>query len=385
MQYEQDAANMVMTQTALLAIEGTKMLLTLSGKGAVRSAAILSAVVREQHKSRGAARLKSLLRSGSMLEIFTISQEQLKDWVQAARQYGVLYTVVKDKIDDGMIDLYVRAEDAPRVNRMVERHKIVLTPAATAKAEPAPEQTLAPEQTEIKPAAGAVQIATEMDTDQLIDQILAAPEPVKDDTAAIIDEMFAGDPPEEEFDALFQEEKMPPDIDEPRDVTDPPKALSDPPSGTPSGMSLPDGSEPSEPSKPSSNLQGNEWTAKRVREEWPLYYPREEFTDDQRFEIYKGFGSGLDPEQVKVYADPCFTPEQMEQLRLGLEGGLSISQVKAYAKPEMDENTMSILRQATRPSVKEAISRVRAGQTAEQAGKQVEQVLTRAVKTGKEL
>lgn len=375
MQYEQDAANLVMTQTALLAIEGTKMLLTITGKGAVRTAAMLTAIVKAQHKSRGAVRLKSLLRSGGALEVFTIPQEQLESWAQAAKRYDVLYTVVKDNSGDGMIDLFVRAEDAPRINRMAVRHGIVLTPEATAAAEPAPEQALTAEQGETQPGNAEV----EMDTEQLIAQILAEPAP--DGAAPAAGEIAAEEAQEEEFDALFR--PAPPDIAE--DPEDPPAALSDPPSETPSGTSLPGGSEQSRQSEQSSSRQGNEWTAKRVREEWPLFYPMEEFTDDQRFEIHKGFSGGLEPEQVAVYARPDFTPEQMEQLRLGLEGGLSAAQVKAFAKPELEPATMSTLRQATRPSVREAIARARAGRPAAQIGRQPAKAPVWAVKAGKEL
>ena len=331
MQAEQDAVSMVMSQTTLLAIEGTKMMLTLTGKGAVRIAAILAAVMKEQHKTRGAVRLAALIRSGGTQEVFTIPQEQLRTWVEVAKRYNVLYTIVKDKSDDGMIDLFVRSEDAPRINRMVERHGIILTPQATVAAEPAPEQELTPEE-----APAPVADAMQMDTDQLIAEIYSPDEEVKDESNAAIDEGLKEDPSEAEFDALFQGEKPPIDMEKLESaLPDPPEALTDPPSAQPSMKNAAGGNELNKPSEPSSNPpdQGNSWTFAKVRDEWPIPYPKEAFNENQRFQIYKGF-----------------------------QDGLSVEQVNSYAKPGISEYTMEEIRSQTRPSVMAQIESIKSKQ-----------------------
>ena len=48
------------------------------------------------------------------------------------------------------------------------------------------------------------------------------------------------------------------------------------------------------------------------------------------------------------------------EIHKGFEKGLSPVQIEQYAKPENDPMTMAVIREATRPSVAEAMSRVRA-------------------------
>lgn len=137
-----NATDTVLNEAVKLTLDGTAMLLKLSGKGAVRCAAMLLAIAQQQHKTRGAARLATMIRAGGDLEIFSIPQSQLAQWKDAAKKYNILYTVVHDTHktnEDSTVDLFVRAADAARINRVAERYGIGLTVEADVQSEELPE------------------------------------------------------------------------------------------------------------------------------------------------------------------------------------------------------------------------------------------------------
>lgn len=79
----------------------------IAGAGAKQIAAILYALMKDQNKTHGKARLSSMLRSGQELKVFTVPNKDLKKFQQQAKRYGVLYCALrKDKTDpDGMTDI----------------------------------------------------------------------------------------------------------------------------------------------------------------------------------------------------------------------------------------------------------------------------------------
>lgn len=99
---------------------------------------LLYAVLKEQKKTKGRARLETLVRSGKPLTVFSVKESDLKKFVQEAKRYGILYCAVRDPkgSSDGMVDIMVKEEDAPRINRIVERFKFAsVTEAAQIKTE----------------------------------------------------------------------------------------------------------------------------------------------------------------------------------------------------------------------------------------------------------
>jgi hypothetical protein len=65
-----------------------------------------------------------------------VRNEDLKKFCQEAKRYGVLYCALRDKNDtDGMCDIMVRAEDASKINRIVERFKLATVDTASIKNE----------------------------------------------------------------------------------------------------------------------------------------------------------------------------------------------------------------------------------------------------------
>lgn len=97
-----------------------------AGGEATRSlAAMLYAILTDKKKVKGKTRLESMLRSGKELKVFAIRHEDLKLFCEEAKRYGVLYSVLKEKNNtDGICDIMVRAEDASKISRIVDKFEL---------------------------------------------------------------------------------------------------------------------------------------------------------------------------------------------------------------------------------------------------------------------
>jgi len=161
-------------QVVRLSLEGTEVALKLTGSAAAHIAAALYAVMknRDKNKTKGRQRLTAMLRSGKELKVFTVSEEHLKQFAKEAKRYGIVYCVLRgrEKSGDGLVDVMVRAEDAAKINRIVERFRLATVDAASIKSEieksrqekaaqPAPEHT--------RPDAP--------ETEKLLDELLEKP------------------------------------------------------------------------------------------------------------------------------------------------------------------------------------------------------------------
>ena len=125
-------------QVVRMSLEVGEAALKISGTGAQQLAVILYAILKEQKKTKGRARLETLVRSGKPLTVFSVKESDMKQFVQEAKRYGILYCAVRDPRGsrDGMVDIMVKEEDAPRINRIVERFQFAsVTEAAQIKTE----------------------------------------------------------------------------------------------------------------------------------------------------------------------------------------------------------------------------------------------------------
>lgn len=104
--------------------------LKITGVGAKQLAVILYTISQEKKKSKGKARMETMLRSGRPLTVFSIKESDVRTFVKAARKYGVLYCAVRNPAGrkDNMVDLIVKQEDAARINRIVERFQLASVP-----------------------------------------------------------------------------------------------------------------------------------------------------------------------------------------------------------------------------------------------------------------
>jgi len=119
-----------------LTLEGMEVVAKIAGQGAERVAIALYAMAKGNTKTKGKTSLNQMLKSGGQLQIFSLKQEDMKKFHEVAKKYGVLYTALVDKKhkdNDGLIDIIVRAEDAPRINRIVERFNLATVDIETIK------------------------------------------------------------------------------------------------------------------------------------------------------------------------------------------------------------------------------------------------------------
>lgn len=125
-------------QVVRMSLEVGEAALKITGAGAKQLAVLLYAVLKEQKKTKGRARLETLVRSGKPLTVYSVKESDLKQFVTEAKRYGILYCAVRNPKGsiDGMVDVVVKEEDAPRINRIVERFKFAsVTEAAQIKTE----------------------------------------------------------------------------------------------------------------------------------------------------------------------------------------------------------------------------------------------------------
>ncbi len=142
-------------QVVRLSLEGTEVALKLTGTAAKNVAAALYTILknRDKNKIAGHQRLTAMLKSGKELKVFSVGEEHLKQFTKEAKRYGVVYCALKgkEKTPDGLVDIMCRAEDASKINRIVERFKMATVDAASiwhdveqsraGKTQAAPEQT----------------------------------------------------------------------------------------------------------------------------------------------------------------------------------------------------------------------------------------------------
>ena len=126
-------------QVVRLSLEGTEVALKLTGSAAKNIAAALYTIYknRDRTKTRGHQRLSAMLKSGKELKVFTLPEQHLKQFTIEAKRYGVVYCALREKTPstDGLVDIMVRAEDASKINRIVERFKLATVDTASIKHE----------------------------------------------------------------------------------------------------------------------------------------------------------------------------------------------------------------------------------------------------------
>ena len=128
MNYGGDAADQIVRYS----LEGTEVALKLTGEAAKSFAVFAAAVLKDQKKMHGRTNLTRLLRDGKPLKFFVVPEERMKEFAVEANARGLLFVPVKDKTkEDGKIEIAVWAEDAAKVNRVLEKMKLDYVQADT--------------------------------------------------------------------------------------------------------------------------------------------------------------------------------------------------------------------------------------------------------------
>lgn len=121
-------------QIVRMSLEGFEVAARITGSGAKNIAILLYSILKEEKKTKGKARLSSMLRSGKELKVFTVKNGDLKKFTQEAKKYGVLYCVLadrKNKDPNAEVDVIARAEDASKISRIVERFNLASVDTAS--------------------------------------------------------------------------------------------------------------------------------------------------------------------------------------------------------------------------------------------------------------
>ena len=118
-----DAAEQMVKETMIISETAAK----LAGLGAKNLAVLLTLYLREEHPFKGETNLKKLLKEGKEIRVFCLDKDNLAEFKQHAKDYGIVYSALKQKNDDSrIVDVLVKAEDTPRVNRILEKMKYPL-------------------------------------------------------------------------------------------------------------------------------------------------------------------------------------------------------------------------------------------------------------------
>ena len=121
-------------QIVRMSLEGFEVAAKITGAGAKNIAILLYSILKEEKKTKGKARLTSMLRSGKELKVFTVKNGDLKKFTQEAKRYGVLYCVLadrKNKDPNAEVDVIARVEDASKISRIVERFNLASVDTAS--------------------------------------------------------------------------------------------------------------------------------------------------------------------------------------------------------------------------------------------------------------
>lgn len=160
-------------QIVRMSLEGFEVAAKITGAGAKNIAILLYSILKEERKTKGKARLTSMLRSGKELKVFTVKNGDLKKFTQEAKKYGVLYCVLtdrKNKDPNAEVDVIARAEDASKISRIVER--INLASVDTASIVTEAEKSKDAKDGQPEPDIGVQEKA---EKDKLLDELMGKP------------------------------------------------------------------------------------------------------------------------------------------------------------------------------------------------------------------
>lgn len=155
-------------QIVRYSLEGTEVALKLTGAAAKNFAIFAYTVLKDQKKTRGKTNLVRMLKEGKPLKFFTIPEDRMREFAQEARRHGLLFVPMRDKHHPGVIEIAVFAQDAAKVNRIMDRLCLDFVRAAAGEAVPEPSDGKGAD----FPAAPSVQTETVETTDGTVEFVV---------------------------------------------------------------------------------------------------------------------------------------------------------------------------------------------------------------------
>ena len=117
MNYGGDAADQIVRYS----MEGMEHTLRISGSIAKNLAVLIVAVMKDQKKTRGKTNLLRMLKEQRAMKFFTIPHDRLREFAREAKSRGLLYVVIRDKKNPKSAEIMVFADDAAKVNRVLDK------------------------------------------------------------------------------------------------------------------------------------------------------------------------------------------------------------------------------------------------------------------------
>ena len=81
-----DAAEQVVRFT----LEGTEVALKLTGSAAKNIAAMLYTVLKDQKRTKGKARMETMLKTKKPMAVYTLKKEDCSEFAKQAKDYGIM-------------------------------------------------------------------------------------------------------------------------------------------------------------------------------------------------------------------------------------------------------------------------------------------------------
>ena len=163
-------------QIVRMSLEGFEVAAKITGAGAKNIAILLYSILKEEKKTKGKARLSSMLRSGKELKVFTVKNDDLKTFTQEAKKYGVLYCVLADRKNNdpnAEVDVIARTEDASKISRIVERFHLASVDTASIVTEA--EKSKGGKNGQPEPEITTLEKLEKAEKDKLLDELMGKP------------------------------------------------------------------------------------------------------------------------------------------------------------------------------------------------------------------
>lgn len=124
--------------TVRMCMQGIEIAAKITGSGAKNVTVLSYTILKNQKQTKGKTSLTNMLKTNKELKVFSLKEEDLKKFTEEAKGYGVLFCALinrKHKSNDGLVDIMVRAEDASKINRIIERFKLSIVDTASIRSE----------------------------------------------------------------------------------------------------------------------------------------------------------------------------------------------------------------------------------------------------------
>lgn len=158
-------------QIVRMSLEGTEFALKITGAAAKNLAAALYTILKDQKKTKGKARIETMLREKRPMTVYTIKKEDAPEFARQAKGYGILYAPIPVKKHDDTIDILVFEDDAARANRIVEKFNLTVVDTASIKEDIEKSR----EQRGSEPAAPEQTAPEKSEDDKLLDELMEKP------------------------------------------------------------------------------------------------------------------------------------------------------------------------------------------------------------------